>query len=313
MIAFAMLSSTQQRLLIAASIGLGGLVWIGILPTLKAPDGSTGLSLFTASCGPWLAMALILIGGLPAVALGALCASTGRFVHGLFVYGGTLTLLALKSGSSAGWLETAHLPNDYLVLAFEMLIWQIGLLLAIQIISQLRSLAAQRLPELLTNENLWQPRLAKPNHIEIKAGFTATAIAFLACFVCLQTTDTVQILGALVLAFALGAAIAQTIFPQNNPIGILFSPALVAILGYGLVLLRFDGPGPLIQAWFSRTQNGVSLWQHFPGPALALPIHYASAGLVGCSLGIGIAKSIAYIPTPGHTPSNTPAKASDSP
>ena len=73
------------------------------------------------------------------------------------------------------------------------------------------------------------------------------------------------------------------IFPQVNPAAILFSPAMVAVGVYGYVVMSYGNPEDLLRAVYNN---------QFPGVALALPIHYVSAGVAGCAAGMGIAQGI---------------------
>src|SRR5690606_26000272 len=91
--------------------------------------------------------------------------------------------------------------------------------------------------------------------------------------------------------FMLGSLIAHVAVPHNNLVGILFAPALTALATYGWVLTRHGDTEDVLHAWFNLNQS-LAGSDRIVGPALALPIFYASAGLMGCALGVGWAQVI---------------------
>jgi hypothetical protein len=72
-------------------------------------------------------------------------------------------------------------------------------------------------------------------------------------------------------------------FPSINPVGVLFSPALVALAVYVYMMMGFESDRSVLEAWCG---------QGLPGLVLALPIHYISAGVAGCAAGVGLAQGI---------------------
>ena len=124
-----------------------------------------------------------------------------------------------------------------------------------------------------------------PQTQALLAGATTPLTAGVLCYLLLRNTDPGQIVCALLVSFTVGGLAGHLIFPQTNPIGILFSPAVVAVVGYTWVMLRFGQTDAVVSAWH-RGQ--------LPGMALALPVHYASAAIAGCAIGVGWAQGIIH-------------------
>lgn len=59
---------------------------------------------------------------------------------------------------------------------------------------------------------------------------------------------------------------------------------------YGYVLFSFNSHDEVLAAWFTQTSSAAA-GARMPGPAMALPIHYASAALAGCAIGVGMAQA----------------------
>lgn len=286
-----MLPTLRQRLLILVAILAGGACWIGVGPMLRASDGGSGLSLLGAHSGPVMALLAILLAGLPALGLGLLVAATGHPLAGLFASSMALLMLAVWGGPIDGWMYRATLPDDYLTLAGETLLWFIGVLLMVAVIARLRAPLRARVPALAFNDHLGldtELRLV-PCSQSLGAGLVCTIIAALLGHMLLRNSVSGQVVGSLLVAFTVGAMVAQMNFGQANPLGLLLSPALVAVLAYGYVALRYPDADQVFAGWFSATSSTAA--QHLTGLALALPIHYASAGVAGVTLGVGLAHS----------------------
>lgn len=287
-----MLSPLWQRIGIAIGVALGGLCWVGILPSLQSPSGTGGLVLFNAPSVS-TAVLLVIVAGIPSVVLGTLLSTVGWFTAGVAVLAGSLMVLAYVGGPTMGWIQRAMLPGDYWQLIAEMLLWQILLLLAIGLIYRFRPMVHGHIPALLRPEPAWKTSLSIPGSNELLAALISSGVALVLAFLLIRTGSPKQVMASLVISFALGAGIGQTMMPNTNPIAIFVSPTVVAVISYLLVLMRFDDPNALISALFAGSEPGTSLMSIFPGSALALPIHYASAGLLGCCIGVGIVRAAA--------------------
>jgi hypothetical protein len=287
----------RQRLLIAISAILGGMVWLLAQEALTPPNGSTGLTLWDAQVGLARAVAIAMLASLPAVLIALICSATGNPLTGIFAVAAALMILAGAGGPIDGLLWRASLPGVYGGLMLEIILWFAALAAFMFTIQRLRP-RLRRLPGLA----LWarQPgnddiHLTQWNLPTALAGLISTLAGGLLCVALIQSTASGQVIGSMLLAFAAGALIAHMTIPKANPIGILLSPALVALLGYGYMLIeaQFVSTASVLEAWYAG---------ELPGVALALPIHYASAAVAGCTLGLGVAQAL-------HVPHHSPAAA----
>ncbi|MAX22982.1 MAG: hypothetical protein CMJ19_00645 [Phycisphaeraceae bacterium] len=215
----------------------------------------------------------------------------GRFTAGVCIFSGSLLVLACWAGSSVGWLHRAQLPGDYWQLIFETIIWQIFVLAGILVMYRFRPLVHKQLPQLLKDGPDWKTNLRIPAIADFTAALICTVIAGVMAYLLIRNGSSKQVLVSLFLSFALGAGIGQSLMPNTNPIALFLSPGIVAIISYLMVLLRYDDSLLLYHAIYIGAEPGVSLFNQFPGSALALPIQYLSAGILGCSIGIGIVRA----------------------
>ena len=277
-----MLPSLRQRLIIGTAVLLGGAVWLSVDDLIRASDGGDGFTLVSARIGSGAAAVVVLIAGLPALALGIISSVSGSVLAGVFSVSAALTMLAWRGGSIEGYLWRFP-PGGYAALIVEMMVWTVGLAMVIASIQLLRPTLRSRWPALV---------LGKPgdDDMQMKLPTTPAALSGLICalvggllaYFLLRTGDRGQVIVSLLLAFTVGGFAAQTILPQSNPVGVLLSPVLVALVAYGWVL--YPGSGPDERLAFASQR----LW----GLALALPIHYASAAVAGCAMGVGWAGSL---------------------
>ncbi len=282
-----MLPRLSLRILIAAGVVLGGLCWLWALPAVAPADASTGITLFDAVAGWPTALGMLLLCGLPAIALGLAAGVMGNPLAGPFVTGFGLMILAGQGGSSRGFLWRADLPGSYVTLIGEMLIWSVALVAFMGLIGICRRATHRRYPN-LTPVSLVEPepiRWRRLRGLDALAGVVAAAIGVVLCGLLIQSASTGQVLGSLVLGFGLAALLAQLIVPHHNPLPILLAPAIAAIFGYTRVLLTPElvDPAAVQAAWYTGGLSGL---------AVGLPMQYASAGVVGVTLGIGLGRSL---------------------
>ena len=279
-----MLPVLKQRLLIAAALVLGGLIWLLAVHPLSAVGGWSGISLIDPRASIPLAVVLVLLIGLPAIGLALITASTGHPISGVFVFAAALSFPAGAGGAIDGLLYRAQLPQAYLYLALEMLFWALLLVGFLVLARQLRGPVRQRFrPLTVKNPQHEQVQLALPNAAAIIAGIVTAILAAVLLSFLVQVSDLGQIIGGLILAFLLASVLTQSLMPQANPVLILLSPALVAIAVYAMTYIRYPTHDALIGAWHGSQLIGM---------AQILPIHYISAGVVGCCLGLGLADYI---------------------
>lgn len=290
-----MLPNMRQRLIIATCAIGGGLIWLLVREPLTAADGASGISLLAARVGPVAAWGIAIGAGIPALVLAVLASTSGNPISGVFAGCAALTILAAYGGSMDGWVRRMQqvdaLPGAYGGLIVEMLMWHAGLVAMLGLIQIGRSPLRTRIPALAFEDHLGLDIDMKvPGARSLLPGLVCAIVGGVIALLLLQVTDTAQVVLGLMFAFAVGGMVGHYMFPQSNPVGILFSPAVVAIGAYAYVLLRFRSPeNAVLQAWFDA---GLPLRQRVPGLAMALPIHYASAAVAGAALGIGWADGI---------------------
>ncbi len=275
-----MFPSLPQRLLIAGSALVGSLAIGWAAGPLGGAVGFPGISLLSAEVSPVWATAIALVAMLPAVVLSLVLAWRGNPLAGIFVAAVSLTALACLGGSTDGWLWRAALPGAYGSLIVEAAIWA-GLwaaVIALIAVVRKRSGADDALP------HHGRLHFGLPDGASLLAGLLCAAIAGTIAWFLVANTHTGQVVGGLIVAFAVAACVSQLLVPKAaNPLPMLASPLLVAVVGYAWMLLSYDTDTALLRDWHRL---------RLPGLALALPIHYASAAMVGLSFGIGWAHGI---------------------
>jgi len=278
-----MLPPLRQRLVLLIVLALGGAAW-GLAAPVLVPRNSTGISLFHGPLAWPLAVGLLVLAGLPAIAGGILASHTGHVLSGVFAAAVALAVPAWWGGPIDGWLRRAPLPGGYATLVLETCLWQAvlgGILVAVQ---RVRHPIRSRLPALLLGEVPGlDPPPAHPHLATLCAAAVCVLLALPITWLFIHSSDAPQVMWSVCGAFVVGGVIAHGAFPRANPVGVLFAPAVVASIAYTWVLTRYPGETDLLAAWFEG---------RLPGSALALPIHYASAGVAGGALGIGWAERL---------------------
>lgn len=279
-----MFPNMRNRIVIAAAVVVGAFIWLRVADYLAPADGSSGFALTTARVGFVTAALLVAFTGLPAMGLGLITSTVGNLVSGLFAVSMAVCVLAWRGGAIDGWMFRVDLPGGYLWLIIEMAVWLAGVVAMLLMIQTLRSPMRTRWPALGFEDHLGvdtDPRLVHRD--SALAGAGCAAIGAVLSWLLLRNSDPSQITFGLLTAFTVGGLMATLKFPNVNPAGILVSPGIVAVLGYGYVLLNYADGRDVLAAWHAGT---------LPGPALALPIHYIGAGVTGCTLGIGWAQAL---------------------
>jgi hypothetical protein len=281
-----MLPTLRQRLFIAVAFVAGLVILLLIRGPLMPADGSSGITLLDARVGLVPAVALAVLASVPVVLLGLLVGCLGHPLSGVLVYAAGLTVLAGRGGGSIGFLWRSSGTGDYLWLVVDLVVW-FGLLgLLVYLLATLRPTVRGRLRDFASPswEAAWM--IGRGNGLASLSGGLATAvIAALLTHLLLQRADTGQIIGGLMLAFALAGMIGKLVVPQMSPTAALLSPVVVALGGYVWVWFTLS-PGTQAQlegAWYDGTISGV---------ARALPIHYASAAVTGLCLGLGMGQGM---------------------
>lgn len=276
----------RQRLLITGAVVLGALVWVWAGQFLRASDGGSGFSLTTAQSGPIVATAVVAALGIPALVMGLVISAQGHLLSGVFVVAASLCVVAGRGGAIDGWLwhaaEADALPERFSYLITELTVWQAGVVVMLAVIQRLRSPMRSRFPALAFDDHLGVDTTIRfPQLNALASGLVCAVVAGVLCLVLIRDSDGGQVICGLGLSFTIGAMVGQLIFAHTNPVGILFSPAVVAVAAYTWVLMKYDTTEQVLAAWYHG---------QLPGPALGLPIHYASAAIVACTIGVGWAQ-----------------------
>ncbi|MEX0885427.1 MAG: hypothetical protein WD009_03210 [Phycisphaeraceae bacterium] len=281
-------SPFHQRVLVLLLALVAGLIWSLAAGPLEAVDAAPGISLFSARVGFVGGVAVLLLAGLPALGLAWLAGAMTRSLRSAaFVLGTALAFPAGHGGSMDGWFWRASLPGSYILLMLEIILLFAGIVVATMLIARTASgrdrLSAGR-----------APAGAQAAGVAI-----CVVVAALLASVLIQSREVSQVLVGLGLAFAVGAGVAQSVVPAARTLPLLLAPLVLGLVAYIYSLVSFPDHDGLLAAVYTS-----AIW----GPALALPIHYASAGLAGCALGLGIARAAqASAITAGHDAADAPA------
>lgn len=282
-----MLPQLKHRLIIGLSLVIGGLCWLLAHGALTAADGSGGLSLMDAHVGTAAAVLIVIAAGIPAIVLGLVTAATGNPLAGTFTVCGSLLWLASMGGSIDGYLLRTDLPSGYRQLAIESVIWLVLLAVVFVGIDRLRTVVRPSLQKLASKQHHGaRTQLTLPRVRPLLAGLITAAAGAFICNLLIQSPDGGQVNGSLMLGFGVAALVGNMIVPQRNPLVILLSPLIVGLVTYAWVAASYTSHDALL----------VDLYRHnLLNLALALPIHYASSGVVGCALGVGLAQTLEHV------------------
>ena len=287
-----MFPNLRQRLIIALTVVIGGLFFLAVRYLLTGPGGAEGISLMSARIGPVFAFAVVMAAAVPALGLGVVVSSSGNPLSGIFAAGAALAALAGWGGSIDGWMKMhddarTALPGAYAGLIFETVLWQLPLVAMLVAIAFWRQPLRRRWPRLVGDHHGADASWATLDVHAVFAGLVCALVSAFLAFFLLRVADTKQVILGLMIAFTFGGLMGHLLFPQSNPLFVLLSPAIVAIGAYAYVLLRFDTSTQVLAAAWALT---LSATHRLPGPALALPIHYASAAVAGAAMGVGWAQ-----------------------
>ncbi len=251
---------------------------------------------------------MILLAGLPALVMGLAISSFGNPLSGLFAVGIGLCSLAVAGGEMDEWVRrsTASLPGDYFKLVLETLVWFAAVIAFLTIALKVRPAIRKSVPKLSDEHHCGRHmRLFQFDKSSWTAGGVTALIGGVLAFLLLRNAESGQVVGGLILAFMIaafvGMLVAGSLFgephprkgsdkidrmvaPPRNPVPIMLAPAAVAIIGYLLTFVAFSDQNDLLASWHTGGVVGI---------ARALPIHYASAGVIGCCLGVGWAQAVA--------------------
>jgi len=275
-----------------AVIVVGTMAWMTVFGQLQAIDGSQGVSLVDARVGMWRAGLVLFLLGVPAILGGLYVSAAGNPMSGLFTTAFCLLILAGRGGAIEGVMHRqASGGGLYVQLGMELALWALAWCFLMFVIRKFRDTVRGRwvpvrlmtpFSEELTEEETPKFVVAfKP----VMAGILCGALGWLGCTYLIQSPSSGQVIGAILLAFTVAGVVARLIIPTGNVVFLILSPLIAGFIAYGQMALTHGGiTGTDLIALFQKGE--------LPGPALALPIHWASAGLVGVTTGIGIAQAL---------------------
>ncbi|MEM9914449.1 MAG: hypothetical protein AAF911_05775 [Planctomycetota bacterium] len=289
-----MLPSQTQRLLMLLAVVVGIPAWWWAAGFLPPADGLSGWALSDSRVGLGRAAGLVLAAALPAVIAAGLIAATGNPLSGVCCV--ALAGVIAHHGSSIVGVarRAAELGNEagsaaavYQRLAVELGVGIVMLTLLLAGLEAVRGIARDHIPRRLQSRHLGGTvHLWKINGQSLIAGVITAAVGAVLTAVLVQSDNPQQVTGGLVLAFTLASLIGHAVMPNDRPWATLVAPALVGIVGYVWTARQLgttDTPDALLSALYTDA---------LPGLALGLPLHYLTAGVLGCAIGIGIGQVI---------------------
>ena len=312
-----MFPSLRQRALITIAVLIGGFVCYQAGAFAAPLDGSGGRFLLFAPSWP-VALGAFVIALLIVSILAALPAAAGNPLAGPFVLATCIGVAAVFGGSIDDWLRSQPADSTgpgYWGFAAESLIWAALLLAGIALTQAMRRRAAPLIPAILKphedDEESPPPwmfgslirgaRLGKTGSSDrplvrlrplggpvvqvLLSMLISAAIGGVAVILFMQSSDVRQVMCVLIGAFVVGGVASHQIVQTRIAIGVLLSPLLIAIIGYGWMAFRFGADGDVLRGviFAMSADSGPS----FLNLALAAPIHYASAGVMGAAMGLG--------------------------
>lgn len=272
-----------QRIFIALTVVLAGLVWLAFASAFRAGDSLPGATLVDAS-GGIIGMTLrVAVGGLVTLALATAVGMTGNKLAGPFVFGASLCFVAAAGGASDGFLWRYETPAAMLGLIGEVLVWACLLAVVIVAVDWLHPLR-EKLPKAVVFDQFGgESRFLMIDRNSVLSLLVCTGVGLVGCNLALQSTDPGQLIGGVFLAFFLAGLLAGLVAPSKG-LGLTMStPLLTAIVAYAYVMLMYPTEQAVLVSWYSG---------RLPGMALALPMFYASAGVAGTAAGLGTSQAV---------------------
>ena len=250
----------------------------------------------------WWASLAVAVLGLPAVAGAGWVAARGSALTGAWClvgcglvafaglgsrFGGSAGGGGLGGGGLGGVMrradEAGRLELLYPAMAVEVVAWFVLLSVGLGVVDLLGRAIKPRLPERRRSRHLGgRLRLWGVSRASLGAAAVVAVLGGGLASLTVVNTAPGQVVGGLVLSFGIAGLLAQVLVPNERPWAMLMAPGLMGAAGYGWAAWRYTGTGggdAMLEALYTAT---------LPGLAAGLPVHYATAGVLGCLTGIGL-------------------------
>ena len=285
-----MLPSQTQRILMLLAVVATLPGWWWATKQLQPADGLAGWAvsnLFTRESPAPVAIAALAAALAGAALAGALVAAAGNPLAGV--------CCGLVSAAVCAWgvgflgvAQRAGLPvgsaGVYVRLALEIGACFLVLTTGLAWLQWAGPRLRPRLPARLRSQHVGTAlELWKVDGKSVAAGLVTAAVGAVLSVGLLRSTNPGQVVGGLFVAFTIASIVGHAVSPGHKPWAVLMAPGLVGLAGYGWSWwnLRHREPTALLADLYAGALPGAGL-------GIALPIHYATAGVIGCTLGLGI-------------------------
>lgn len=107
-----------------------------------------------------------------------------------------------------------------------------------------------------------------------------------------HSADPGQVIGSMLVAFVAASLLAHQLYPTPARLPMLLSPLFVGLATYIWMAMSNDTAQVILTRYFAEYPQAKDAITTLPPPALALPVFYASAGVVGVCIGLGWSQTI---------------------
>lgn len=291
-----MLPSIRQRIIFIIALIPAIGTWLTVAGVLRSIDQTSGFSLFSSGSGTLQALICLILASVVVLLVASVPTITGTLLSGALAFSCSLCVLAGVGGTIDGWMRRSQLPADYGYLMIELIMWLGIEILCLAGIQAAASKVKKQYPKIATKP-LFEPfYFSKPRSQTFMMTLLMALVSGLLSAIFIQSTDVGQIIGAVTLSFMIGGAISQSVFTKNqNLLPAVGAPCLVGLVTYTYVLIQFSAKHQVLAAWYNLDGQVGSI-AHLAGPALVLPIYYASAGLAGGVIGLAVGQTLTAHP-----------------
>ncbi|MEM6392623.1 MAG: hypothetical protein AAF797_07620 [Planctomycetota bacterium] len=302
-----MFPTITQRLMML--VGLLLVVW----PAMWVGEWVAGAAVSLAA-GRWSAGVMLLVmvlGLLPAVVVGAVLSSTGNVLSGVWLVGAAAVAMGVSGGAAGegggmdAVVRASPMAGTMTWLALESGVWGLavmGLWLCVKASKKrFEHWWWDRSPvdrsELRLSPGQWRMRrfvTLSPGGLSEGSWVSGRAVAAAVCgavvasgliWLAVRSGRSGQVAAGVMLAFMVGALLGRLAFPGAHALLSLLAPSAVAVFGFWWSGQLLTGllEQDVLRRWY------VADW--FP-LAFGLPVVFIGSGLVGSTMGIGLAQAV---------------------